>query len=52
MHSVPFELVDYTEDEGRVIVWWPKRAGGKKLEGHLVDGEYLNMLYSTMYKEQ
>ena len=52
VHSVPFELVDYTEEKGRVIVWWPKRAGEKKWEGHLVDGEYLNILYYTMYKEQ
>ena len=37
--------MDYIEEKGRVIVWWPKRAGGKKWEGHLVDGEYLNMLY-------
>ena len=45
VHSVPFELVDNTEEKARVVVWWPKHAGGKKWEWHLVDGEYINILY-------
>lgn len=28
--------MDYTEEKGRVVVWWPKHVGGKKWEGHLV----------------
>ena len=26
VHSVPFELVDNTEEKGRVVVWWPCKA--------------------------
>ena len=44
VHSVPHDLVDHTGEEGRVVVWWPRRAGGKKWAGHLTDGKYMYIL--------
>ena len=43
VHSVPFELVDYTEEKGRVIVWWPKRTGEKKWDNGQQPWSRLNL---------
>ena len=29
-----------------MVVWWPKHVGGKKWEGHLVNGKYIYRKYA------
>ncbi len=33
VHYVPAAVVDDVDADGKVVVWWPRRNGGKRWEG-------------------